>query len=104
MVLTLNIGKFSTGNYEVHCEGCTGSPTRHDSISAALAHYGEDIPPDFARFVEVRYHGVSLGTTAVTRLAKEPELMASELVVLAATVYEADESMAQAASMQLHAV
>lgn len=103
MVLTLNIGKFATGNYEVQCEGHAGSPTRHESISAALAHYGDDIPPDFARFVEVRYHGVSLGTTAVTRLAKEPELMATELVALVAAVYEANESMAKAAATQLHA-
>lgn len=93
MIVKLDIGKISTGVYEVHCEGYSGSPTCHDSISAALAHYGGDIPPDFARFVEVRYHDVSLGTTAVARLAKEPELMARELTSLMLAVYEAAEDM-----------
>ncbi|MDO8771977.1 MAG: hypothetical protein Q7K57_25380 [Burkholderiaceae bacterium] len=93
MILKLDIGKISPGIYEVHCDGYSGSPTCHESISAALAHYGENIPPDFARFVDVRYHEVSLGTTAVARLAQESELMASELTSLMAAVYEAAEDM-----------
>ena len=54
-----------------------------------LKHYGEDIPPDFCQFVEVRYGGVSLSTTAVTRMAKEPEVMARELTGLLAAVHRA---------------
>ena len=87
MILQLEIDKIESGLYEAHCE--TQKPTCHESISAVLKHYGEDIPADFCRFVEVRYGGVSLGTPAVTRLAKEPEVMVKELMGLLAAVYRA---------------
>lgn len=87
MILKLELEKLESGTYEARCTGQV-TPTFHDSIAAALRHYGEDIPPEFARFVEVRYHEVSLGTTRVSRLTKEPELMANELVALLAAVYQ----------------
>ena len=87
MILKLDIEKIESGFYECRCTGQV-TPTVHDSIAAALRHYGEDIPPEFAQFVEVRYHEVSLGTTPVSRLTKEPELMADELVALSAAVYQ----------------
>lgn len=87
MILQLEINKLESGLYEAHCE--TQKPTCHHSISAVLKYYGEDVPADFCQFVEVRYSGVSLGTTAVTRLANEPEVMAKELIGLVAAVYHA---------------
>lgn len=92
MILTLEIQKTEPGLYQAHCTG-EASPTIHNTIAAALRHYGEDIPPGFSRFAEVRYHGVSLGTTEITRLAMEPELMAQELVDLTATVYRSIEEL-----------
>lgn len=86
-VVTLEIDQISPNHYSVHCEDYADSPTFHSSISDALRHYGNSIPHDFSRFAEVRYGGVSLGTQAVARLAKEPEVMARELVELEAAVY-----------------
>lgn len=68
MILQLEIDKIESGLYEAQCE--TQKSTCHDSVSAVLKHYGEDIPADFCRFVEVRYGGVSLGTTAVTHFSR----------------------------------
>ena len=91
MILQLEIDKIDPGRYEAHCD--SHKTTCHESISAVLKHYGEDIPPDFCQFVEVRYGGVSLGTTAVTRMAKEPEVMARELTGLLAAVHRATDEM-----------
>lgn len=96
MILKLDIQKTERGVYQAHCTGEV-SPTVHDSIAAALLHYGEDIPPEFARFVEVRYQEVSLGTTEISRLTKESELMAQALVDLSAAVYRSIEEMKVAA-------
>ncbi|MFZ3139153.1 hypothetical protein [Polaromonas sp.] len=96
MILQLDIEQLAPGLYEAHCECQTPPTTLHGSISAALKHYGTDIPADFCRFVEVRYDGVSSGTTAVTRLANEPEAMARQLMGLAAAVYEACQDMTSA--------
>jgi hypothetical protein len=92
MILKLDLRKIESGAYEAYCTGQV-APSVHDSIAAALRHYGQDIPAEFARFVEVRYHEVSLGTTKITRLTNEPELMAQELVDLTAAVYSSIEEM-----------
>lgn len=92
MILKLEIDKTGHGAYEAHCTG-QNSPTIHNSITDVLRHYGEDIPPEFARFVEVRYYEVSVGTIEITRLSKEPELLAQELVDLASAVYQSIEHM-----------
>lgn len=65
LILKLDIDKTKS---EVHCEYRETS-TSHNSIAAALLYYGEDIAPDLARFVEICYLQVSLGTTPVTTLA-----------------------------------
>jgi hypothetical protein len=97
MILQLDIEKLERGLYEARCEHHAPATTVHDSISAVLKYYGEDIPDNFCRFVEVRYGGVSLGTTAVTALAKEPEVLAGQLTSLLAAVYQATEDMEKTA-------
>lgn len=87
MVVILEIGRIGPGVYEARSEFRTDGPTFHGSISEVLAHYGQEIQPEFSQYVEVQYGGVNSGTTAVTRLRQEPELMAQELVALVAEVH-----------------
>lgn len=89
MVVVLEIGHNGPGVYEARCEFDTGGPTFHGSISEVLAHYGQAIPTEFSRYVEVQYGGVNSGTTLVTRLQMEPDLMAQELVDLVRDVHNA---------------
>lgn len=91
MILQLAIEKLDSGIYEAHCD--LSQPTCHGSISEALKYYGGDIPPDLCQFVDVQYGGVSLGTTAVSRLASEPEALASRLTGLVAAVRQAEEEI-----------
>ncbi|MDB5928821.1 MAG: hypothetical protein JWR60_528 [Polaromonas sp.] len=96
MILQLDIEQLAPGVYEVHCQDEPPPSPLFSSISAALKHYGMTIPDDVCRFVEVRYDGVTTGTTAVARLANEPEAMARQLLALAAAVYDVCEDMASA--------
>ena len=96
MILTLSIDKEVPGIYEVHYEmgGVEVSkPSQHSSISEALAYCGENIPADFAQFVDVHYGGVSSGTTAIARLLSEPKQIANELVALVAEVARVHEQV-----------
>lgn len=69
-------------------------PTVHSTIAEALRHVGQDVPDDFAHFVDVHYSGGSIGTTALTRLATESDVIANELVSLAAALYQSEEELA----------
>lgn len=96
MILQLDIEQIAPEMYEVDCEHQTPPTTLHGSSSAALKHYGESIPADFCRFVEVRYDGVTKGATAVARLAQEPEAMARELMGLSAAFSDTCKDMVSA--------
>ena len=91
-VIEIDIVKVTSGIYEVYCLDRPDSPTTHHSISEAIREYG-DVPSNYAHFVEVRYGGVSLGTQSAARMAKEPSVMADELVALAFAVQCSAESI-----------
>jgi hypothetical protein len=86
-ILELNIVKLSSGIYEAHCDGELAGASVHNSIAAALRHYGTDIPAEFAKFVNVEYAGVRLATTSITSLDKDAERLASELVQMVAEIH-----------------
>lgn len=93
MIIELNINRLEQGVYEVQCV-LQDELTRHNSISDALAYYGEDIPEELSQHVEIHYGGVSSGTTSIGRLRAEPQLIAQELVSLVAEVMTAEEEIA----------
>lgn len=96
MVPKLYISKIEPGLYEAHLmEGGQDicEPTVHSTIAEALRYVGQDVPDDFAHFVNVHYGGGSIGTTALTRLATESEAIANELVALAAALYQSEEEL-----------
>lgn len=86
-ILELNIVRLGSGAYEAYCEGESGEKFVHTSIAAALLHYGNDIPPEFAAFVNIEYAGVRLATTPIVSLVKDAERLASELVQMVAQIH-----------------
>jgi len=86
LILSLDILRLEPGLYEAYCTGEVGGSTHHASLTEALAYYGNTIPPEFARFVEPRYGGVSLGTMQVCDLATQPAALADRLTELVAQV------------------
>lgn len=95
MVIRLDISKVEQGIYMAYCEA-RGEPTHHSSIAEALLSYGNEIPMDFARHVEVHYVDVSIGTQPVARLATHSEELARQLTTLAAEVWMNEEELASA--------
>lgn len=85
-VLDLYISRLDAGVYEVHIEGQPPDSMVFGSISEALVHFGDTIPPDFSQFVNVYYGGVSSGTLAVARLKPEAKSIAAALVSVSAEV------------------
>lgn len=85
-VLDLYISRITNGVYEVRIEHMESDLTMHDSISDALVHCGESIPPDFAQFVNVHFGGVCSGTMAVATLKRDVQSVANSLVSMCAAV------------------
>lgn len=85
-VIDLDICKLANSVYEARCEGAPETATVHQSISDALLYYGTDVPEGFARYVNISYGGISLGTQPISRLATHAEAMAHELVELSVEV------------------
>ena len=97
MILVLDISKIEPGLYEARLSnGGTEvtSPSVYDTITAALRAVAQDIPDDFAHFVDVHYGGVSSGTIGTMRLAAEAEAVASRLVDLVAAVHRSEAELA----------
>lgn len=63
------------------------------TIAEGLKFAGEDVPREWALFVEVRYNGVCLGTRPLQQLADTPEAVAQELIGLTARVLDAEDEL-----------
>lgn len=97
MILTLDISKIEPGLYETRLSnGGTEvtAPSAYDTITAALRTVAQEIPDEFAHFVEVHYSGVSSGTIGTTRLAAEAEAIADRLVELVAALHRSEAELA----------
>lgn len=96
MVPKLNIDRVQPGLYRVFVEGNGATMTEPEmvgTISEGLKFAGNDVPRDWALYVEVRYNGVCLGTRPLQQLAATPEAVAQELVELVAQVTEAERML-----------
>jgi hypothetical protein len=80
MILTLDIEKRGSGEYWAHlsCGGQTVTDALgpYRSLTDSIVAAAQDIPGEFARFVEPRFGGVSAGTLAVSEAAN-PTIAAS---------------------------
>jgi len=96
MVPKLNIDKLQPGKYLCSLTNGGQAITTEvvcTSIAEAIAHFGGDVPEDWAMFVEIRYSGFCLGTISTARMVSESHQIASELVSLCAEVYRAEDTM-----------
>lgn len=96
MVPTLSIDRLQPGLYRVSVHGNgvdMTEPEMVETIAQGLKFAGDDVPRDWALFVEVRYNGVCLGTRPLQQLAESSEAVAQELVDLAARVHGAEEEL-----------
>jgi hypothetical protein len=85
----LNIFKLATGIYEAHVRAdnvAIVDPSIHNSVEDAIAQIGNDIPESIATYLMIYFAGVTVGTTSVERMKKEPQQIANELVELAKAV------------------
>jgi hypothetical protein len=93
MVPTLSIDKQQPSLYRVSVHGNgvdMTEPEMFETIAQGLKFAGDDVPRDWALYVEVRYNGLCLGTRPLQQLADRPEQIAQELVALTAEVMEAE--------------
>jgi hypothetical protein len=89
VILTLHISKVQSGLYDAHvlAEGVeVTTPKTHSSIEEAIRAEAAAVPEDFARFMEVRYAGVSSGTLSCAELTRTAAAVADKLVGLAAEI------------------
>lgn len=66
-------------------QGEPGLP--YSTIAQAIADH-EDMPPEYAKFVNIEYHGVRLATMSVESMRGRSRELADELVQMAAKVHE----------------
>ena len=89
LIPLMHISRVKTSLYEVHVE-IAGQPLwesdMYQSISDAVAGTGSDIPENLARFAEISYEGVSIGTVSTARMQTEPEIITKELLNRYSTV------------------
>ncbi|WP_326538486.1 hypothetical protein [Pseudorhodoferax sp.] len=94
MIPVLHIIRRAPGDYEVSTTNPDFEcPQSFSTVSAALKFAGDDVPRDFALFVEVRYNGVCLGTRPLQQLAESPGAVADELMDLTARVLDAEDEL-----------
>ncbi|PZP91156.1 MAG: hypothetical protein DI587_36405 [Variovorax paradoxus] len=96
MVPKLNIDRVQPGLYRVDIEGNGMTMTEPEMVSTlaeGLKFAGDDVPREWALYVEVHYNGVCLGTRPLQQLAETPEEVARELVELVAQVSEAERGL-----------
>ena len=90
MILVLVIERLATSVYEAHYTDFSGIEVRaasqHASIADALLYCGEDVPSEFAQYVEIKYGGINSGTTAISNLRTRSIGLASDLVAMVAQV------------------
>ncbi|WP_281891408.1 hypothetical protein [Limnohabitans sp. TEGF004] len=90
MILVLVIEKLATSLYEAHYTDFSGIEVRaasqHESIADALLYCGQDVPSEFAQYVEIQYGGINSGTTSISNLRIKSIELAADLVAMVAQV------------------
>lgn len=87
MIACICISKLAPGHYGVHVDDVDGGAT-YETIAEAIADHA-DLPPDYAKFVNIEYHGVRLSTMRVDEMQLRSHELADELVQLSAEIHGA---------------
>lgn len=87
MIVHLQIEKIAPGVYRGHCDGEPSKSPTYSSIADCLRFYGEEIPPEFAQFINIGYAGCQLDTVAIAELTAAADGLAGRLMDLVANTY-----------------
>ena len=72
--------------YIVHVDDVEAG-VAYSSIAEAITDHA-DIPPEYARFVNIEYHGIRLATMAVADMRSHARELASELMRMSAEIHQ----------------
>lgn len=61
----------------------------YESIAEAISDHS-DIPPEYAKFVNIEYHSVRLATIPVADMQRHSHEMAADLVRMSAEIYASE--------------
>lgn len=88
MIAVLSISKVFSNGYLVQVDG--GEPGEpYATIAQAIADH-EDMPREYAQFVNIEYQGVRLATLPVQRMKGRSRELANELMQLLAEIHDAE--------------
>lgn len=88
MIACLTISKLGPGLYGVHVDDADAG-VAYASIAEAISDHS-DIPPEYAKFVNIEYHSVRLATMPVTDMHSRSRELAAELVRMSAEIHASD--------------
>ena len=85
MIASLSISKLAPGIYDVHVDDVDAG-VAYESIAEAISEHS-DIPPEYAKFVNIEYHGVRLATMSVSNMRSRSRELAADLVRMCAEIH-----------------
>ena len=88
MIASLSISKLAPGLYEVHVDDADAG-VAYESIAEAISEHS-DIPPEYASFVNIEYHGIRLATIPVSDMQCRSRALAADLVRMSAEIYASE--------------
>ena len=88
MIACIRISKLHVSHYIVHVDD-TEAGVAYASIAEGIADH-VDIPPEYAKFVNIEYHDIRLATMAVTSMRSHARDLAAELIRMNAEIHASE--------------
>lgn len=88
MIACLCITKLDTRLYSVHVDDVDAGVT-YESIAEAIAEHS-DVPPEYAKYMNIEYHSVRLATIHITEMQSRSRELAADLVRMSAEIYASE--------------
>ncbi len=81
----MHISHLARGHFGVHIDDADVG-VAYESIAEAISE-NADIPPEYAKFVNIEYHGIRLATMPVDDMQARARELAAELVRMSAEIH-----------------
>lgn len=88
MIACISISRLQAKLYRVHVDDVEAG-VAYSSIAEAIADHA-DIPPEYARFVNIEYYGIRLATMAVADMRSHASELASDLTRMSAEIHASE--------------
>jgi len=88
VIACISISRLQAKLYRVHVDDVEAG-VAYSSVAEAIADHA-DIPPEYARFVNIEYHGIRLATMAVADMRFRVTELASDLMRMSAEVHDSE--------------